>query len=134
LLQISTPVTRPVVNLFAPDIDACHSARRQPAGDRRQHRASAASHVEYPFVAAQTKAIQNSLPLEKLAASGRVKKAADVQEKEEEIERHLHGSANYPLPPADRRADPGGHGQNPKDHRKVRRVIAVVAASHRQRL
>jgi hypothetical protein len=58
--------------LFAPDIDACHSARRQPASDRRQYRASAAPHVKHAFVAAQMKVIQNSVPFEKLAAPGRV--------------------------------------------------------------
>ena len=58
--------------LCAPDIDACHSAGRQPAGNRRQYCASAAPHVEHPFVAAQMKVIQNSVPLEKLAAPGRV--------------------------------------------------------------
>jgi hypothetical protein len=44
----------------------------------------------------------------------------------------LHGGADRSLPPTDRRAEPGGHGQKPKDQREVRRVITVVATSHHE--
>jgi hypothetical protein len=80
------------------------------------------------------KAIQNAVPLGKLAAPGRVQKTAGVREKENEVERHLHGRANRPLPPRYRRAEPGGHGQKPKEHREPRSVVAIVASSQHKQL
>src|SRR5206468_7191878 len=86
--------------------------------------------VQHFFVAAQAKTFQNSIPLEKLAAPGRVEKAAGVAEKEEGIEGHLHGSAAVTLQPHDARAHRGGHTKDRKGHQGVRRVVAVVSAAH----
>ena len=80
--------------LCAPYVDACHSARRQPEGERGQYCASAAPHVKHAFVAAQMQVIQNLVPLEKLAVPGGVEKAAGIGEKEDEIECHSHGRAD----------------------------------------
>src|SRR5262249_32622056 len=112
---------------LAPDIDARYSTGRQPAGDGRQHGTAAAAHVEHGFVAAQMKAIEDSLPFEELAAPGGVDKAGNIHEKEEEIEGHQHGCADHPLAPAYERTDPGAHRQYSKDRRKEWRIKTVVA-------
>ena len=82
----------------------------------------------------QPKPIQNPIPLEKLAPSGRIQKAQGVRQKKDEVERRQRGEASRPLPPGDRGDEGAGDREEGKGYQCIGRVAAVGAASHRGQL
>jgi len=74
--------------------------------------------------------IENALPLDELAMTGRIEEAGGIGQEEDKIQCRGRGARSRKAPPRESSANTADEREGPEDHQSVRRVVTVFTAWH----